>query len=337
MSPRQIKSGQLLVRHDAQLMRNGLKAAFKKWSDRITLLVGVPFLGFVLHHAIAGLDEKRYLLIGGAFGLIAGMALIGFIHGRLRYHRGEGVLAPVALDRWSGLFYGAIIMAATAIGCLCVMALVAPGGVLAFLALFPAGVVLGFLWIQLSRKITRSSRPRNLVKSLDRFTDSPWSGLAFALPVASMILIGSARAELNDLISIAAVLTAAGAIALGRIQSSKIRFMAQCGYSTRESLWLEARPLLLFGLCIIMIGALGLGVIGTVVLAAIGTGAILIQAMAVMLYRTHGKRTADVLFSLLLALVGFVWFTLPPIAPVIHGLVLWYLGRESRAARWRIA
>lgn len=65
--------------------------------------------------------------------------------------------------------------------------------------------------------------------------------------------------------------------------------------------------------------------------------ALLLQAMAIMLYRSHSRRLGELFFTLLTGFLALIWFTLPFIVPVIQLALLGYLVQQSRAATWRIA
>ncbi len=330
-------SGNPLVRHDALLLRTEVQAALKGWSNRLTILIGVPLLALAVRHGVTSLDRQQRLLIGMAAGLVLAFGVLNFLVARIRYHRAEGVLAAAALQRGVALSYVTILMTIGVTIGFGLVALVAPGASFGFLAALPVGATLGILTNLISNRAHDAGRLAPFLRSLGNFIDRPVAGLIFAVPVALTILISVPRAELRDVVSIVGVLTALGALTLGRIEPARIRFMAQSGYSTWESVWLEARPLLVFGLSVVAIAATSLGIVGTAVVAVVATAALLIQPMAVMLYRSHGKRTAEILFTVLLGVLASVWFAIPPAGPFVHAMILWSLARRARSARWKIA
>lgn len=326
-----------LIRHDALLCCNALRVALKGWVDRAILLIGIPILLLMARAALARSDDASLALAGGAIGLISGFVFARLAHGRLEYHRTEGILAARALERGPALRFATALFATGSVAAIGIAALVALPMVAWTALALPIGGAMGALVGCLKHRL----RLPGAAGSLPRFgrsrLDRPTTGLLLAAPVIAISAIANVYASPSDAIGIAAAASAAGALLLAPVDAAKVRFMAQCGHPALHAVWREVRPLAIFILAVAVAAVPMVKPSGVAIVIALPLALLVVQPLRIMLFRAYGRRTADLLFAAMVAGLALAWFAAPFAAPLAHAGMLWWTARHTRPARWRIA
>lgn len=323
-----------LIGHDARIAAAALRHALGSWSDRLTIVLGLPIILLVGSAWARGLDGQLEQWLALALGIMAGLTAGRTAAERLHYHRSDGVLAELALVHANAICFALMYFAVGLAMTMLVGMVVAPGALATLLAGNGGGCLAGFaLQILGQRRSAGAWRSRRILEWMRR--------PAVVAPIISVsvaaIAVGSQWFEHRDAVAVAGVAVAAAALLLGPVDSERMRFSAQCGQST----WLALRDvgwrLVVLGLVVTTAALALIGQDAAVISAGITLAALLIQAMAVMIFRTFPRRMAELVFAVSLGVLATAWLTMLPIAPPVQIVALAWLARKSETARWRLA
>ena len=324
-----------LLRHDAMIVVNELRATFSSWSDRLIALVGVAIalaaLNSSLSHRPLAMAATIVLAVAAVIG--AGMARI--IRRRLDFHACDGVIAADALAHRTRHRYGLSIHM-VACGTVTIGTLVGrPETVL----LAPAGYLAGAGSYHLARRLVLGegvARRPTVLRPVRALLRRPISGaLAAVLVVLPLLLVRTM--ETGPLVASIGLLSVIAALLLTIVDDGTVRFMTLSGYRAGRIIGLHARSLLVFVLptvpaCLILSHDLP-----AIVVAGVVAAALVLMTVRILAYRIHSKRTADTVVGICAAVACLAGFATPMLVPVVVIAILWHLHRRSVPATWMLA
>lgn len=321
----------MLLRHDRAIALAATKAALVRWSDMLTLLLGVPLLLFVARAWVSDLPGDRARLVGLAACFVLGFALARLTASRIEYHRSDGVLAADALRPGVAARYRlAVVGAGLAIG-MAGLFLVGAGGPQEWLPGAVPGLLAGELWSRIEASRSDAAWPRWLSGYPPARTHRLRKVAGLGVVAAGILLTLGALLE-PPVVAAATLLTGvASAALLGRVEADRVQFMALVGHSSLATLRGYCLPLLGFFLPFALILALSLDWLVAGTGLGVGLLSLAIVAARVLAYRAYRRQFADWITALVLAGVTAAAITLPPAAPIVAlAAILWLSKRASR-------
>lgn len=324
-----------LFEHDRRVAINAARSTFAGWHDRL-LATALILVALAAARAWA-LDRSWPVaawtgLGAGIVGLIVGRRLAA----RLVFHGFDGVLAADALQPITRGPYAAA-WHLTALAILAVTALIARP---ALLIVTLPGYLIGAVAASAIGGITLSASAAGTLAAGHRWR--AWIRRPLAGPIAGALLIVSmpllARSAAGDVsIILLGVETTIFALVLTSIDDAIVRAMTMAGWTAWRIVAHHARGAALFAGIATPIGSLTFGTAGALVVVAVVGGALVLMTMRVLTYRLYARRAADLIVSILAAVLMLVGATMTIALPVIALVVLWHLHRRASGATWLIA
>lgn len=324
-----------LLRHDRRIAINTLRATFANWSDRGIAALLLLFALTGLRHAVA--DRPWHVAAWGALaiGALGGIAAARLVAARLAFHTADGLLAADALHAPTRRRY-VLALAGIAFVLLIGLTLAVRPALLAFaLPGHAAGWLFGGLAgrLMLPRAFVGTARPGRAIRAALR---RPIAG-----PLAALVLLATTAAAPIASADARAALVGIGTLAIGLsltiVDDAVVRFRTLAGHRAGRIVVGHAGGLAGFLALMVPISLWWCGPIVAAVVAAIGTGLLLLVALRILAYRLHARRFADLLVSLFVALLVLTAWSLPVALPLVAAALLWHLHRRGRDMPWRLA
>ncbi|MBY0492474.1 MAG: hypothetical protein K2R93_21745 [Gemmatimonadaceae bacterium] len=325
-----------LFAYDRRIVVNSIRATLAPWQDKLIAVIGLLMLVAGLRTSLAHRPwtEASWaaLAVGGAVGLTAGRVIAV----RLAFHACDGALAADALRAPTRQRY---LIAGHAVGLLvlAVVTLVArPSLMLVSLPAYAAGALVGggILGFGPSERAVQALRYRRMIRS---WVQHPRAGMVSAATLSLSLWLLAGVVGTIAIRAIAGLQAAIMVLALTVVEHGLVRFLTIAGQSPWQIIARHARGALLFVALAPLMCALAVDVMAAGIVAAIAIAALLLMTMRILAYRLHGKRSADVLVSILVALLILVAFSLPIMTPLVAIAMLWLLLRRSATTTWMLA
>lgn len=328
--------GGRLFRCEYLMVVNATRATISRWHDR---LIVVTMLLVSLAVLRSWFTDRPWMLaawvgFGGSF--LVGIALERLIAARLAFHASEGLLAADALQRTTSwrftvawLAIGLVAMTvATFVARPSLLVVSLPGYLIGAFVSQIIGAL--SLWKPFNRKA-------KLALTIRTWARHPTAGFTSAVVLLLSLPLLVRILEQDAFIAAGASLAVLFLLALTIVDDGLVRFMTISGHDPWRTVARHARAALLFtgtavpG-CLLAFGPLLAGIVGS-----FSAFALFLLAIRVLAYCSYGKRLANILVSVLLALLTFVAFSLPHILPLVVVTIVWQLQRHAWAKTWVLA
>ena len=327
-----------ILKHDLLLIVAAIRATFSKWSDFLTLVLGVPLLLIIARAWVAGLSLKSSNLLALTMAFLLTFMLTRFAFKRIHYHRADGVLTAVALEPSECARYFVVVIGFGLAVALTVFLVIGADSLIQWVPGAFFGLALGIGRSGLATwDIGRLYFPwRFRVRYTDarQLSYAGLSGIGTAI-----VLVGFNTFVQESMLAPLTTLTALIAAAwLGSVDMQRINFMAIVGYSSWATIRTDILPVLCFfipfALIMLMLSSNSL-------FAAIGTGIGMLAALVVVLrilaYRAFPQLLADWTVAIILALVATTAVTVPFAAPIAYVAAIAWLGRRASNKSWLLS
>lgn len=325
-----------LLRHDGAVIAALSRDLIRRRGDLATIVLVVPLLALIARGWVAEMPtERRELIAWGAGFLLAAMLTQSLVE-RVGFHRTEGAVAHDAQRpaEWSSLVLP-LLLAGIVGGLGAIMAI---GIALAasWATATGVGIVAGLAMPFTRQRAAAWWRGRRS-SAVVGWPDHRWS---LWIGVATGTIVGGMCALLPDEDHLDAIVV--GGYALGviiltaRVDADTVRYMAVVGRSVGSTLrqWLPVQLALLLPVSVVMVIAQRWVPMTVATLAA--TGLIAVTTVRILAYRAYGRRIADWISTILMAIVGFVTVALPPLAVLLLIAVMIWLLRRGKDSEWVI-
>lgn len=328
-------AGSRLFGYDLKIAVNSLRTTFARWRDRVsavaTLALALLFVRSWLAGQAWGIAAATILGIGFAAGVLAGRSIAA----RVAFHSSDGVLAADALRagmRWRYIAGWHLAGLAVSLAATLVIGAALSGEAVAG---YLGGALCGHLTAGVAwQRVLKGGRRFGLLRSWLR---RPGAGLAGAFVLLLSLSLAVRSVGREDLAIIAGLETGAIALALTALENGVIRFMALTGRSPPAIVRHHARGTLLF----LGIGApaclIGFGPAPAAAVLVVSAAALLLMVLRILAYQVSTKRVADLLVSLLAAILIATAFYAPVLLPFLLVATLWRLGRRAAGMTWLVA
>ena len=325
-----------LIRHDALVMTNQVRQALQPWRELLVPLMAIPLLLAFARNALDAMPPEAalYLCLFAAF--LLGFSAARMIGKRIEFLRADSVVAPEALRAAAARRYAVFGASACGAAIALVIALLqSPALPLGCAAMLGGMAIGGALQPNLLVAIIphRQSAQLRLASWLRR----PVAGLGLAGAFTLIVLAIAVPAKGTDRLLVVACATFLLSLPLTHVDIASVRFMAASGRSCWLSIRYHLGGLTLFAAIALPIAFLAAGLSAAGLIAGIAAVLLLMIAMRVLAYRIFGRRVADIVVSVLLALLLMIAFSLPPAVPLAASVVLWWLVRRASRTTWLIA
>lgn len=327
--------GDRLFAYDRRIVVNTVRATLAPWQDRLTAVIGllIGILGVRASLVDRPLREATWAVVAaaGMVGVTAGR----LIASRLAFHAFDGVLAVDALRVPTRQRY-MCAWSAIALAALAIVTLVArPSLMLVSLPAYVAGALVGggMLGFGVSERAMSTPQYRRTITSWAR---RPSAGIVSATIVfVSLTLVANVLGT-DAITAVAGIEATILAAALTVVDPRIVRFLTIAGQGSWRILARQARGAMLFIVLAPLSCALALDVRVAGIVATVSTAAVLLMTMRILAYRLHGQGFADVLVSMLVALLVLVAFSLPLMLPLVVIAMLWQLQRHAATKTWML-
>lgn len=325
------------VRHDWWIANNLIRAAFARWSDRLTLALGLPILLMLGHSWFAGLPKNTSALIIQAGSFAIAFSLSRGVMARLEYHRTVGVLAIDALQSSLAFKY---VLSLVGCGLLGAATTVSAMDMRAFplcLASLLAGAICGSIAGYAGSGFGAAKPIHNFSLTIGMSLKSPVAAIALAAALGAVSLPVTMAYTHMAAMATQGLAGLAFSLALSRVDHAAIRFMAQSGYSPSRTVFIQTRALAAFVGLGALVGYTLLGSPGAAMLLAIGTIVLLISVVRILAFRIYSKRVAEWVVALFLGAIAVTTYTFPLMLPLAAGMAVWWLWRAARLTTWQVS
>lgn len=324
-----------LFRHDWLIVWNTTRATFAGWHDRV---IAALMLLAALAVVRAWFADRPWTIASWAtfaVGTLIGITAERLVAARLAFHTFDGLLAADALHpqirrRYMAAWHG------IGLALLVVVALIArPSLLIVSVPAYLAGVLLAGLTsgVTISRRIAGTTRPGWTIRAC---AHRPIAGISTATILLLSLLPARALCT-NALLTVIGIETVLLALMLTSIDDAIVRFMAIAGHGAWRIVARHGRGMASFLAMAIPGCWIMSGPIAAAIVAAAGVAILLLLTLRILAYRLHAKRFADLLVSILTALLMLVAYSMPVALPVIAFAMLWQLHRRGRANTWLLA
>lgn len=327
----------IIFKHDIWIAIAGVRDAFSKWSDLLTLVLGMPVLILAARVWILGLPGATSELFALVISFFIHFSLARLAANRLCHHRTDGVLAVFALRdkeciRYLALFTGVGLAAALAI-----LLVVGAGGAKQLLFGAVLGVIAGLAWGRLfATTLTLNRLPMpisNRVRGPHRAIFLVLGALSagVTLVALNMVLDQTSSTAITMLVALSAT------VVLGSVDSAQVRFMTLVGHSSLETLRFHFIPIVCFFLPFVLILLISSNWLLPVIGAGTGILLVAVVIVRVLAYRAYRRQFADWATTLLLVFVAVVALSIPFAAPVAYLAAVFWLSKRASGQTWLIA
>lgn len=324
-----------LFGHDLLIIFNVVRKSLARWGDGLTLVLGIPLLILVSRAWLESLPDHRTHHIATGVLFFATFGLARLARERIEYHRSEGALARQALKPSGARFYLLVLIGsglAMLAGIFLLMGLQIPA---TWLMAAPFGLAAGCAWHWVwgsSLLAPRSGWMRMRGRLVGRPVLVAIVGImtGVVLVILDRIVGDTGMAVLTALLSLVAITI------LSAVDASKVRFMAQVGYSAPRTLALHLSLPLVFIATLLLPMLLAQQTFLSVVTAGVGGPVIAVTVTRVLAYRIYDRRIADWVCTLLLTVVALAAIPTLFAAPFVFLLGLGWLGRKSSRVTWLV-
>lgn len=328
--------GSRLFEYDRRILVNGIRSAFASWQDRLTAVIGLlVILGGMRTWFVDrpwAIAAWAGLAVGGVVGLSAGR----LIESRLALHALDGSLAADALRLPTRQRY-VIAWHVIGLAMLAVFMLVSrPSLVIVSLLGYVVGALIGGATYGLAIAELFIGKPRygRMIRS---WVQRPRAGIVGAAILTLSLAVLAKFLSVNASMAVAGVETAVLVLALTAVDHGVVRFLTIVGHGSWWIIARQARGAMLFMALAVPICALIFGTAIGGIVASASAAALLLMTMRILAYRLHGKRAADFLVSILVALLMLVAFPMPIIAPFVGVAIFWQMQRRAVTRTWLLA
>ncbi len=324
-----------LFRHDSRIAKNSLRSTLAGRGDQLFVAAVTVVALAALHHLLSGRPLAVVISLALGASALCGLGVAGLVHRRLEFQASDGSLAAQALCPEARRDYS-LALHLVSVAPVMIIALIAkPEAMLAA----PFGYLAGALAGHGVRAILPTGDVRakgRMPLGVQAFLNRPVSGAVVGgLLCLTLPLLGEFDPVRGAVF--AGIMVGVAALALTTVDDAVVRFMTLSGYTAERIVWLQARPLLLC-LALSLPAALVLSLsLAALAMAGVGVAALVLMAARILAYRVHGRRVADVVLGLCVAVCGVVGLTFPPALPLVGLAVLGVLARRSIPATWRLS
>lgn len=325
-----------LIRHDGLIMTNQVRQALKPWRELLIPLIAIPLLLAFARNALDAMPPEAalYLCLFIAFSL--GFSAARLIGRRLEFLRTDSVVAPEALRARAARRYALLCASASVASVAALIALLQSRALLLGCAAILGGMAIGGV-LQLGVSVAIVPHGQLARLRAGSWLRRPIAGLVFACAFTLIVLMIALRVTGSDRIIVMAIAAFLLSLPLTHVDIASVRFMASSGLSCWRSIRHHLRgPILFMGIAV-PIAFLAAGFPASGLVAGIASALLLMIAMRVLAYRIFERRIADVIVSVLQALLLMIGFSVPLALPLALPAVLWWLARRARHATWLIA
>jgi hypothetical protein len=325
-----------MLRHDGTIVLAAIRNIAVRRSDLMILVPGLPLLLLIVHAWARDLNgHQRLILVAGASCACTFAAVI-IISNRLHYHRSEGILAPFAL-RFGPASHFALTLygIAVASGYAGLMMLGAMDWALWAIGTM-AGTIAAALW-QIGLRMSEQSNVR-------------WSGWearmsrpAVSWVVLSIIGAGAGAACLflpiglpgRTVFTVLACLAAS--MMLGQVQAETVSFMTMVGHSSAAVIRGHLPRIIGFLASFTLVLVIAREWTCAAMAGAFLVAMPMLMVLRILAYRSFGRRMADWMVVVVIALAAMAGMMLPLLVPVVLLSGLWWLARRAAEQTWLIA
>lgn len=315
---------------------NATGATFAAWRDR--WLAATLALFALASTRSWALDQSWRVAAwaGLGAGIVIGVTAGRLIAARLAFHGADGVLAAEALRPSARRRYRAAwhLVALTAVTIVTLVArptltiVAIPGYLLGALA---GHCVAGLAFARLTAGQPAAGR------AIRAWVRRPRAGIAAATILLVSLPLLARSLGAGALPAATGVQAAALALALTSVDDGIVRYLTGAGWSTWRVVAYHARGTSLFAGIATPVCGLALGPYAAGVIAAATCAMLLLMALRIMAYRLYPRRAADLVVSILTAILILVAVAMTIFLPLVAIAILWRLDRRAAAATWRIA
>lgn len=321
-----------LLRHDRMILVNELRAALSSWSDRAIALAVVLTAVVAAESALSERPLTFAATAVAAFAAVAGAGAARTIERRLDFHSRDGVLAADALasDAWRR--YVVPIHALSCIVVTLLVAVVRPDAAV----LAPIGYAIGAGICHAARRAMLtdgSPRRPSPFRAIGPLLHRPISGV-FAAICAMLLMLLPGPIEPGPMAGYMGLVSAVAALLLTMLDYRVVRFMTESGYRAGRIVGIHARSLLTFLVPTVLASLILSDRLVAIVVSGVTMAALVLMTARILAYRAHTKRTADMLVSISVGVVGLAGIAMPMLLPFVVIAVLWHLHRRSVPATW---
>ena len=321
-----------LFRLDCRIALNATRAALAGWRDRLNAGFMLVVVLATLHAWFAGRSWQigAWAALGG--GACAGGAAGRLIAARLHFHGTDGLMPALALHPSARRQYR---LAAHGIGVaiLAAITLIArPALLIVSLPAYLAGAAVAHLTATLAPSGAVFAKAR-LGRTMRMWLHRLGAGMTAAAAVL-LSLVATGTLPSNARVSIVGIGAVVAALALTGVDDATVRFMTVAGQGSWRIVVHHARSMMPFVLLTVPITWLALGPLAAAIAAAACGAMLLVMTMRILTYRLHGRQFADLLVSILAALLILAAYMMPPALPFAALAILWHLHRRAAAKTW---
>ncbi|WP_404372624.1 hypothetical protein AB5I39_06360 [Sphingomonas sp. MMS24-J45] len=328
--------GGRLFAFDRRIVLNGARAAFASWQDRLVSALGISVLLAASRAWVADLSWWTAAAVGSAVAIAVGMSVARLIASRLAFHTSDGALAADALQgqarrRYALAWHGIGLMT------MAVVTLIVRAPLLGFsLASYVGGPILAGATAAFDPG-RHSTRVRNGQRKARTWAQSHRAGiLSAAILMLTLLLPGIERGS-SAMMAIATVAATLLALSLTGVDDEVVRFLTISGQGPWQIIWRQARSVIVFAVLAAPLLAVCANSALAAIVVAVAAVALLLMSARILAYRLYPRRSADFIISILCAMLLFVAFSMPVLAPVLGVLLIWHLSRRAGPKTWLIA
>ena len=325
-----------LLRYDALIAVNATRATFSTWHDR---LIAATMLLFALAAVRSWLLDRPWSIAAaaaGGAGVLIGLTAGRQIAARLAFHAFDGPLAADALHPAARRHY-LIGWHVTGLALLAIMTVVArPSLLIAGLASYPVGALIGHGMGGVAMAGPGAGRA-GFGRVLRSWIQRPPVGIAAGAILLLSLSLTARWLDADALVVVAGIEAALSLLALTVVDDRSVRFLTIAGQDGWRIVGRQARGAMLFAGVAVPVCAFASGPVVAGVVAAISIVALLLMAMRILAYRIHDKRFADLVVSMLTAVLTLTAVTMPITLPIVVTVILWKLQRRAAPRTWLLA
>ncbi len=324
-----------MFHHDRQIVINTARAALAGWQDR--LIAGTVLL-VALAVIRAWFADRSWTVAAWsalAAGVMVGAGAGRLVATRLAFHSFDGVLAIDALHpparrqyqvAWHGI--GLSVLGATTL-------IARPSLLIVSLPAYLTGASVVVLTRGLSVRGTMAMRFRP-VRAIRPWLNGPIAGAA-AATVLLLSLLPARAAGTDAVMVMVGTETVLLAVTLTIVDDTIVRFMTVTGHGPGRIVAYHGKSMASFTGVAVPGCWIALGPVAAAIVAAASIAMFLLLTLRVLAYMLHGKRSADLLVSILAGLLMLVGYLVPVALPVFVIALVWHFQRRGSAKRWLLA
>jgi len=319
-----------LVRYDARIVANALRATFARWRDRLLAALLLLLLLAGVHERGGALSSPYDLVAAGVVAALISLLISRLTVARLAWHGADGVLAAQALSTRSRVRY-ALAAQGAGLALLAPLVLAAkPMPLAVAVPVYALAVLLGF---GVPGGGERRAGRIAWMRHLREFARDWRAGCAAA---ALLLLSLALLAPIADRTTIAAIAGSEAllfGLALTLLDPERVRFLVQAGRGPGALLIAHGAALSAFA-PIAALGTVAIDPVAATAVALVSLALFLMLAIRLFSYAVFAKRPAELLIAAVIGVLVLIGYAMPLLVPVAALALLWHLGRRAEARRW---